>query len=204
MLPYLGSPKYLSRREIVVELDRIVLLHGKGGSPEGSVKQLQELLLRYYPDRRESFFIRPRLRHSDPAVLAEDSLAEFAKLKLPANTALIGISLGGLIAAKYQELTGRDDVHVIAISSPTWADGVRLNRRSPNRVALYSSNDEVIHGRTGEWPQLACAYDLPWLTHDTDQHKQALVKLIFAYLDGDSLPHAIADLESKLKEGRQS
>ena len=68
----------------------------------------------------------------------------------------------------------------------------------PNRISFYSSRDEVIAGRTAEWPQLAQAFDFKWLTHETDQHKEALTRLAFAYLDGDSLPHAIQDVESAL------
>lgn len=174
----------------------VILLHGKGGSPEGSVRQLEEELRRYYPARTfGALFQRPRLLHSNPEVLAEQSLADFAARNIPRDAALVGISLGGLVAAKLQE-AGRNDLHVICISSPTWADGVRLEQRMPNRVALYSSNDEVIAGRTEPWPQLAQAFDLPWLTHDTDRHKQKLARLAFAYLDGDSLPLAIQDVEA--------
>lgn len=166
-----------------LRFQNIFLLHGKGGSPEGSVKQLEEELSRYYSANEcAEVFHRPRLLHSNPYVLTEESLADLAARKLPANAAIIGISLGGLVAAKLQE-SGREDLHVICISSPTWADGVRLERRMPNRLALYSSRDEVIAGRTDEWPALAESYDLPWLTHDTDAHKQALARLAFAYLD---------------------
>jgi predicted alpha/beta-fold hydrolase len=79
-------------------------------------------------------FQRPRLLHANPDVLAEQSLADFAARNIPRDAALVGISLGGLVAAKLQE-SGRDDLHVICISSPTWADGVRLERRMPNRIA---------------------------------------------------------------------
>ncbi len=178
-----------------MRLDNIVLLHGKGGSPEGSVKQLEEEIRRYLPTASGELFYRPRLLHSDPNVLAEDSLADLAVRNLPQNAVVIGVSLGGLVAAKLQE-QGRDDLHVICISSPTWADGVRLEKRMPNRIASYSSKDEVVAGRTADWPQLAQAFDLPWLTHDTDQHKQALAKLAFAYLNGDSVPMAIQEVES--------
>jgi CheY-like chemotaxis protein len=163
----------------------IVLLHGKGGSPAGSVSQLEAELRRLLPGNIPAdLFQRPKLLHSDPNVLAEDSLADLASRNLPKNAALIGISLGGLVAAKLQE-QDRDDLHVICISSPTWADGVRLEKRMPNRIAFYSSKDEVIAGRTADWPQLSQAYDLPWLTHDTDQHKQVLASLIMSCLKGN-------------------
>jgi len=177
-----------------VRFQKLVLLHGKGGSPEGSVNQLEQELRRYMPTASGDLFHRPKLLHSDPDVLAEDSVADLAARKLPQNAAVIGISLGGLVAAKLQE-QGRDDLPVICISSPTWADGVRLETWMPNRIALYSSKDEVIAGRTANWPQFAQAFDLPWLTHDTDQHKQRLAQLVFAYLNGDSVPMAITGMK---------
>lgn len=185
-----------------MRFENIFLLHGKGGSPEGSAKQLEEELKRYYPTSTfGQLFQRPRLLHSNPEVLAERSVADLTARNIPRDAALVGISLGGLVAAKLQE-SGREDLHVICISSPTWADGVRLERRMPNRIALYSSYDEVIAGRTEHWPQLAQAFDLPWLSHNTDAHKRELARLVFAYLDGDNLPVAIQEVEAALRRSR--
>jgi hypothetical protein len=202
MLPHVSNPAYLSRRRTLVRFENVFLLHGKGGSPEGSAKQLEEELRRYYPASTfGELFQRPRLLHSDPAVQAEESLAGLAARNIPRDSAIIGISLGGLVAARLQE-SGREDLHVICVSSPTWADGVRLERRMANRVALYSSYDEVIAGRTADWPELAQAFDLPWLSHDTDAHKRELARLVFAYLDGDNLPVAIQEVETALRRSR--
>ena len=186
-----------------MRFENIFLLHGKGGSPEGSVKQLEEALRRYYPERTfgASLFHCPTLLHSNPEISAEESLADLKLRWIPKDAALIGISLGGLVAAKLQE-SGREDLHVICVSSPTWADGVRLERRMPNRVAFYSYHDEVSAGRTADWPQLAQAFDLPWLSHDTDAHKRELARLAFAYLDGDNLPVAIQEVETALRRSR--
>lgn len=182
-----------------MKFENIFLLHGKGGSPEGSVKQLEEEFTRYYPASTfGKLFQRPRLLHSDPAAQAEESLADLAAQNIPRSAVIVGISLGGLIAAKLQE-SGREDLHVLCISSPTWADGVRLEQRMPNRVALYSSNDDVIAGRTAHWPQLAQAFDLPWLSHDTDARKREVARLVFAYLDGDNLPVTIQDVEAAMR-----
>ena len=156
----------------------IYLFHGKGGSPQGSVKLLESTLRPLLPNHD---FFRPELLHYDPAILAEDSLAALDKLNVPANAIIIGISLGGLVAARLQE-TSRKDLTVICISSPTWADGIRLQHRMPNRLAIYSSNDEVIAGRTAEWPSLAEANDIPTLTHNTDQHVAQLSQLVSAYI----------------------
>ena len=180
-----------------VRFPKIVLLHGKGGSPEGSVNDIEAGLRAHYQDWPADIYSRPRLPHADPAVLAEESLAWLRTLELPAATVLIGVSLGGLLAARLQE-DGREDLRVICLNSPTWADGVVVQRRMPDRLALYSSNDGVIAGRTANWPQLAMAFDLPWLTHDTSAHARELTPLIIAWLEEHSVPHAIEKVEKGL------
>jgi len=177
--------------ELMAASSQIYLLHGKGGRPTGSVLQLEEQLRPSLPGFE---FHRPSLAHGDPEVLAEDSLARLPELQIPQSAFVVGVSLGGLVAAKLQE-SSRPDLRVICISSPTWADGVRVERKMPNRVAFYSSHDDVIQGRTADWPKLAEAYDLSWLTHDTDLHKDRLAKLIVAWIDGENLAYVIKALQ---------
>jgi hypothetical protein len=53
-----------------------------------------------------------------------------------------------------------------------------------HRISLYCSGDDVIAERIEKWPQLAKAYDLPWLIgHDTDKHKRALAFILRGYLE---------------------
>ena len=95
---------------------------------------------------------------------------------------IVGISMGGLVAAKLQELD-RPDLHVFCINSPTYAGDTELLVCMKHRISLYCSGDMVIAGRTERWPQLAEAYDLPWLNgHDTDKHKRALAFILRGYL----------------------
>jgi pimeloyl-ACP methyl ester carboxylesterase len=189
---------------VEMRCEKIILLHGKGGSPEGSVRDIEASLRAHYPDLPADLYYRPRLPHADPAVVAEQSLAWLRTLAMPAATVLIGVSLGGLLAASLQE-ESRADLRVICLNSPTWADGVSLQKRMPNRLAFYSSNDEVIAGRTANWPQLAMAFDLPWLTHDTSVHAKELTPLIIAWLEQQNVPHAIQQVEQDLAQdgGRQ-
>lgn len=162
---------------------QFVLLHGRGGRPTGSVLQLEECLRQHFP---ASEFQRPQLLHGDPQVPAEDSLQGLEKIAIPENSIVIGISLGGLVAARLQE-TARPDLHVYCVSSPTRAEDVRLQQKPANRISLYSSRDEIIAGRTQEWPQLAEAWDIPWLSHNTDRHKQQIAQLIAASLREEDL-----------------
>ncbi len=180
-----------------MKFEKIILLHGRGGSPEGSVKDLEAGLRAQYPGQSANLYQRPRLLHTDGAVLAEQSLAGLRALNLPRGAVLIGVSLGGLLAARLQE-DGREDLRIICINSPTWADGVTLERRMPDRLAFYSSGDEVIAGRTANWPRLAMAFDLPWLTHDTSVHAKQLTPLIIAYLQNRSVAHAIDEVERSI------
>ncbi|MEO8726717.1 MAG: alpha/beta hydrolase [Acidobacteriaceae bacterium] len=170
----------------------IYLLHGKGGSPSGSVLQLEHELRPMLPAVE---FLRPLLPHSNSQLPAEDSVEILRKMNPPHGSLMIGISLGGLVAAKLQE-DGRDDLAVISISSPTWADGVALQLRPSHRTAFYSSRDDVIADRVADWPRLADAYDLPWLTHDTDLHKLRLARLIAARATGRDLDRVVQDFKS--------
>ncbi len=185
-----------------MSFDNLLLLHGKGGSPEGSVKDIEALLRSHYPQKPVSSFQRPRLLHADGEILAEQSLDELQKRDIPNGTLVIGVSLGGLLAAKLQE-QGREDLRVICLNSPTWADAVRLERRMPERIAFYSSNDNVIAGRTQHWPRLATAFDLPWLTHDTSAHAPELAPLILAYLEGRNIAHAIQQVEERIGQAER-
>jgi hypothetical protein len=53
----------------------------------------------------------------------------------------------------------------------------------PHRLAFYSSQDDVIAGRTSQWPDLAEACNITWLSHDTDSHKEELAQLIVPYME---------------------
>ena len=165
----------------VLPIPAVYLLHGKGGSPDGTVRKLQAVLEQHWPGLE---FIRPKLPHHDPNVRAEVSVEDLLQLGISKHSLLVGISLGGLVAAKLQEI-GREDLQVIAISSPTWADGVVLERQADRRLAFYSSMDAVIESRVTEWPRLASFQrNLGWLTHDTDQYLKYIARLFDWYVEG--------------------
>ena len=177
----------------------IYLLHGRGGSPNGSVMQLEaELRGR---GLKQNYF-RPLMPHSDETVTPWTSLLHLRSLALPNGALIVGVSLGGLVAAKLQELE-RSDLHVICISSPTHVGETELNTRMKHRVALYSSADSVIAGRTDRWPQLAEAHDLLWLDHDTDKHKRALAQILCGYLERLDVTRELEEIQS-LEEAQRN
>ena len=173
----------------MIDVPVVYLLHGKGGSPNGTVLKLQDCLQEKWPHLK---YVRPGLPHKDPTVPAESSVDFLRNMRLETGSLVIGVSLGGLVAAKVQEEL-RQDLHVVCISSPTWADGVKLERRTTNRVALYSSADEVIADRIANWPLLADAHQFEWLTHDTDRHLDALTRFVSSYIRGE-LENAVQNL----------
>jgi hypothetical protein len=121
--------------------------------------------------------------HTNPDVLPSASVEFLHNIGIPEGALLVGISLGGLVAAKLQE-SERPDLHIIAINSPTWAGDTELHVRMKHRASLYYSGDKVIAGRTEGWPLLAAeAHDLEWLNgHDTDPHKEILAHIISCYM----------------------
>ena len=167
----------------VISVRAVYLRHGKGGSPNGTVAKLEASLRGAWPKLR---YVRPALPHGDPAVPAQVSVEFLGNLQLDVGSLVLGVSLGGLVAAKLQE-DSRPDLHVICISSPTWADGVRLQKLVANRISIYSPADEVIANGTEAWPRFAHAIKLQQLTHDTDQHLSVLVELIDSYLRGEPI-----------------
>jgi esterase/lipase len=146
-------------------------------------------------------YFRPLMPHSDETVTPLSSMLHLRNLGVPHGALIIGVSLGGLVAAKLQELE-RSDLHVICISSPTHADETELNTRMEHRVALYSSADTVIAGRTERWPQLAEAHDLPWLDHDTDKHKRALAHVLCGYLERLDVTRELEEIQALPKAQR--
>lgn len=163
----------------------VCLLHGTGGSPDGSVMLLESELIRCGQAQN---YVRPLLPHADPNIQPSKSVEYLRTLGIPEGALLIGISLGGLVAAKLQE-SNRPDLYVFCINSPTWARDTELHVWIRYRVSLYCSGDEVIAGRTDDWPLLTPEeHDLPWLKgHDLDPHMSALAHIISCYMEAGCL-----------------
>jgi hypothetical protein len=157
----------------------IHIFHDRGQDPE-SLDQFMLLLKRSLP---QADFDVPYLPHFNSGIKAEDSFRLIAQRNhFPSGTIVIGIGLGGLIAAKLRE---NQDLTVIAIAAPTQADGVWLKTKARNRLAVYSSHDERIMPFTN-WPEFTSeAYECtPLLFHDIDDNRYKLASTIKQYLTG--------------------
>ncbi len=165
----------------VLNFPAVYLLHGTGGSPEGSVRLLQAELEKCGALQE---YVRPPLPHADLSVQPSKSVEYLRKLGIPEGALIVGLSMGGLVGAKLQEAE-RPDLYVFCVSSPTWAADTELHVWQKHRVSLYCSGDKVIAGRTEDWPLLAGeAHNLAWLNgHDTDPHCRALAHIITCYME---------------------
>ena len=176
--------------EPMFPIPAVYLIRDKGESPNGPVKNLQAILEQHWPGLH---FIRPDIPVYDPQKPADVAVNELLRTPIPEGSLLVGLGLGGLVAARLQEL-GRQDLQVIAIGSPTWADEVTLESCAERRLAFYSSQDPIIGPRTENWPKLASfSQNLNWLDQETGQHLKYLARLCDWYLEG-TLPEWIHNI----------
>jgi esterase/lipase len=165
--------------------DHIYLFHGSGGSPDGSVFKLEQRLRPLFP---QSTFHRPWVRSPE----------EVEALKIEQGAVIIGNSLGGLMAAKLQE--ERSDLSVMTLSSPTRHGSISLGSFKHNIVALYSSLDPVIKGRTNWQNYTNESYDVSWMEdHHLDSHIYSVVYVLSEFLRApETVGAAIAEVGSPL------
>ena len=165
----------------IFPIPAVYLVHGKGETPDGPVKRIQAVLEQHWPGLN---FIRPQLPFYDPRGPAGVAVKELLRIPIPRGSLLLGLGLGGLVAARLQEL-GRQDLQVIAISSPTRADELILESCAERRLAFYSPQDPIIRSRIAYWPQLASfSRDLDWLDQKTDRHLKYIARLFDGYVEG--------------------
>lgn len=163
----------------------IYFLHGRGGSPTGSsVATIASLLREHISPETEFVFLD--LPHSDPNLPAEESYRQFsATALLEPESLLIGVSLGGLVAAKYCEDHPEMNLRVVALASPTESEGLALESvHSMSITALYSRLDPVI-GYRANWERCAYRqYDVPWMQdHRLENHKYSVALFLLEYLN---------------------
>ena len=74
------------------------------------------------------------------------------------------------MGAKLQET--RPDITVVALSSPVALEGLELQKyKHSNLLALYSSLDSEIEGKTNWQDYTNDFYDVPWMEdHNLDSH----------------------------------
>jgi hypothetical protein len=157
----------------------IHIFHDRGQDPE-DLQQFALLLERSLP---QTSYDLPILPHFNTGVKTEDSFRLIAQRNhFHSGTIIIGIGLGGLLAAKLQEI---QDLTVIAIAAPTQWDGVKLRTKNRNRLAVYSSHDENIMPFTNWLDYTDDAFECsPLMFHDISDNRYKLALVVKQYLQG--------------------
>ena len=158
----------------------IFFLHGKGGSSNGTIRILRDAMLPCLNDPPEITLL------DFPSATAEEYYTAVLAVaaKFPAGSMLVGVSLGGLVAAKLLQ-DHRPDLTVLALASPTYADSLSLTKRiTPNLYALYSHSDPVVGDRTN-WGDFTTGYaDVDWMAdHNLDPQKNRIALLLSDILE---------------------
>lgn len=182
----------------------IYLFHDQEGTTNGTVLTLELLLRRMYP---ELDYVRPMLIHQDSRIVPEEAYADIKRaiesIGILPGALIIGLGVGGLLAAKLLEDFPELNLTVIAISSPT---RVGLFTLKPdlheNLISLYSSQDDFIFEATN-WPDYTSqSFDVLWLRdHRIEKHKYSITRVLESYLNGDDIHLAVRDVFPYKGEG---
>jgi pimeloyl-ACP methyl ester carboxylesterase len=173
--------------------NHIFFLHGKGGSSNGTIKLLREALLPRLTDPL------PITLLDYPSTTAKEYYAAVlaATERFPSSSMLVGVSLGGLVAAKLLQ-DHRPDLAVVTLASPTHADGLTLAKRiTPNLYALYSHNDPVVGDRTN-WGDFTNDHaDVPWMSdHNLDPQRHSVAVVLAALIERLDFRRAVNMVEA--------
>jgi hypothetical protein len=112
--------------------------------------------------------------------------SNFLPQTLP-NSVVVGIGLGGLLAARLQEEFAYRGLSVIAVNAPLFEGPIAIQSKVQNRVAIYSSLYAPISDRCGWLPYTGQAYDAPWFRNGIKNVKFGLASLIRGYLQNEDI-----------------
>ena len=162
-------------------IEHVFFLHGQGGSSNGTIRLLRDAMLPCLSDFQRMMLL------DFPSTTADEYYAAIVAAHFPPGSMLIGVSLGGLVAAKLLQ-DHRPDLTVVTLASPTYADSLALTKRiTANLYALYSSSDPVIAGRTN-WGNFTNDHaDMDWMSdHRIDPHKSSVAFVLADFIDHGS------------------
>lgn len=169
---------------------QITFLHGKDELPSGFVERLEAALRTAQSAVK---YARPFI----PSNLDTDEAHHFVVRnyvsRMEANSLLVGVGRGGLIASAVQSNFPALRLSAFAVNSPTEEDGIVAEpcASAYSRVALYSSAYAPIKERCG-WKDITpMAYDVPWLASGC-KTLFPLAYLISAYGRGADMDKEVA------------
>jgi pimeloyl-ACP methyl ester carboxylesterase len=165
---------------------KVYIVHGQGQTPQGSIARLAGLLntLGYETEC-------PLFPHTDPRDTGLSSIDVLNTVLGSGPAFVVGLGLGGFVAAKLQET--RQNMTVIAVSAPDISGYITLGPPAGGRrVYMFSSiKDSVIRGKTARWAGQAEVYDLPKLDHHDTAFLPFVVSAVEAVSNGTDLHTAL-------------
>jgi pimeloyl-ACP methyl ester carboxylesterase len=163
-------------------------LHGKGGSSNGTIRILRDAMLPCLTEPPQTALL------DFPSATANEYYAAVLAVadKFPKGAMLVGVSLGGLVAAKLLQ-NERADLTVVALASATYADGLVLTKgMTPNLHALYSHSDPVVGDRSSWAYYTANQADVDWMSdHNLDSQKKRIGLLLSDFLEHGDFSGAV-------------
>jgi pimeloyl-ACP methyl ester carboxylesterase len=173
----------------------IFFLHGQGGSSNGTIRILRDAMLPHLNNPPQIALLDFPSATANEYFVAVLAVAD----KFPAGSVLVGVSLGGLVAAKLLQ-DNRPDLTVVALASPTFADGIFLSKRiTPNLYALYSHADPVVGDRTNWGDYAADHADVDWMSdHNLDPVKNRIGLLIVDYIEHENFRAAVRNVGQRV------
>lgn len=169
-------------------IQHIFFLHGKGGSSNGTIRILRNAMLPHLTNPPQIALLDFPSSTADEYYAAVLAVAD----KFPTGSILIGVSLGGLVAAKLLQ-DRRPDLTVVTLSAPTYADGISLTKRiTPNLNALYSHADPVVGSRVN-WGDFTPDHaDVDWMSdHNLDPQKHRIGLLLADFIVSGDFGRAV-------------
>jgi hypothetical protein len=178
---------------ITPRFNQITLLHGRNELPNGKfpgvTEHLEAILHAAYPAVLFACpFVPSDLGAKDAFFFVRKNYVS----RMQADSLLVGLERGGLIACAVQDAFPALRLSVFAANSPTEDDKLVVEPcDSHTRLALYSSAYPPIKGRC-DWKALtSTAYDVPWLASGC-KNLYPLAYLISAYSHGVDMDKQVA------------
>ena len=94
--------------------------------------------------------MRLTLPHRDPSVQTEDNVTFLLQQNIPKNAIVLGVSLGGLVAARLQEVGG---VLPSRIGAPVLLRAHGMEPDDPDFIARPPLDDQAPYLRTARTPR---------------------------------------------------
>ena len=173
----------------------IHIVHGQGQSPTGLVARLASWLTDKGYNTQT-----PLLPHVDPKLSGMESVSALNTFIGHGPAVVVGLGLGGFVAAKLQE--HRSDLTVLAVSAPDISDHFDVKPATGGRrIYVHSSaKNSVLRGKTARWLGQAEFFDLLWLDHHDPQFVEHIGNMVLTIVQGGDFRETVYAMTAQHQE----